>query len=57
MNRAAKFAPNDSRWVIAAGGVLVALIEVADLSIITDCPLVIQCTDLISLGRFNHRRH
>jgi hypothetical protein len=39
------------------GGVLEALIDVLDLPVITDCPVVIQCTYLISLGRFNHGRH
>ena len=39
------------------GGVLEALIDVLDLPVITDCPVVIQCTYLISLGRFNQRRH
>jgi hypothetical protein len=32
-------------------------VEMADRLIITDCPFVIQRTDLIFLGRFNHIRH
>jgi hypothetical protein len=39
-----------------SGGVLEALIDVADLSIITDCPMVIEHTYLISPGRFNQLR-
>ena len=38
------------------GGVLEAFIDVADLSIITDCPVVIEHTCLISPGRFNQLR-
>jgi len=40
-----------------SGGVLEALIDVADLSIITDCPVVIEHTYLIFPGRFNQLRH
>ena len=35
------------------GGVLEAFIDVADLPIIADRPLVIQCTELIFLGGVN----
>jgi hypothetical protein len=39
-----------------SGGVLEALIDVADVSIITDCPMVIEHTYLIFPGRFNQLR-